>query len=73
MLNGFDGEEHYQQMQSDIRNTSFKNPELRNMIMYISIDVSVATEGVSRIDESSSSPVLPRSVCLLLKSILIIV
>jgi hypothetical protein len=73
MLNGFDGEEHYQQMQSDIRNTSFKNPELRNMVMYISVDVSVATEGASRIDESSSSPVLPRTVCLFLKSILIIV
>jgi hypothetical protein len=73
MLNGFDGEEHYQQMQSDIHNTAFKNPELRNMVMHISVDVSVNTEGASHIDEASSSSVLPRSVCLFLKLILIIV
>ena len=60
-------------MQSDIRNTSFKNPELRNMVMHISIDVSVNTEGASRIGEASSSPVLLRPVCLFLKLILIIV
>lgn len=73
MLNGFESEEHYQQMQSDIHNTAFKNPELRNMIMHISIDVTLNTESILRINEESNSSMSSRSVCPFSQLILIIV
>jgi hypothetical protein len=40
IFNALESEMHYQQMQSDIRNTSEKNPTFRNMVMRICVDIT---------------------------------
>jgi hypothetical protein len=39
LFNAFESEEHYHQMQRDIRDTSIKNPTFRNMVMCIRVDI----------------------------------
>lgn len=39
LFNALETEAHYQQMQSDIRDTAYKNPVLRNMVMRLNIDI----------------------------------
>lgn len=46
IFNALESEMHYRQMQSDIRDTSDKNPTLRNMVMRICVDVT--TDDASR-------------------------
>jgi hypothetical protein len=49
LFNALETEVHYQQIQSDIRDTSYKNPVLRNMVMRLNIDIT------TQLDDSNVS------------------
>jgi hypothetical protein len=46
------GPVHYDQMRSDVRNTSYKNPDLRNMVMRINCVVDISENRVCRFPET---------------------
>lgn len=65
----FDGKEHYEVLQKELRTTSKKNPELDEMILRFHIDVKVKgdneaanEEGIEEEEPSSPSRVTERQV-----------
>lgn len=67
-LNALDCEDHYQQIQRDVRTTARKNPALDNYVLRLRVDVRVISDdGPSTVEENDDTTITERLVVLNLK------
>ncbi len=59
LFNALETEVHYQQIQSDIRDTAYKNPVLRNMVMRLNIDITTQLDDGNMSTSTNASLQVP--------------